>query len=154
MNEAARMTQAEFHRKTAVKTFNAAWEFLDKKERTPEEQDEMVRLAQVSRWHWGKVGTPVEFVRGDQFLSKIYATLADGVTALRYARRALDACVANNISDFDIAFVYQSLGEAHQLLGNGAEAARYNELARDAGTKIAKPEDRDYFMSQLKAPGR
>ena len=49
--------EKEAHRKLAVDLFNYTWKFLDKENRTVEEDDEMLHAAHASRFHWGKAGT-------------------------------------------------------------------------------------------------
>ncbi|MBN2464864.1 hypothetical protein JXD38_04490 [candidate division WOR-3 bacterium] len=151
MTEEKRYTEAELHKKLAIDTFNETWNYIDKKDRTPEDDAEMLHLIHASRYHWGKVGTALEFARGDQMLSKVYATLKQPELALRFAESCLALCQRNGIADFDIAFAYASMSEAHLLAGSKPEALRYYGLAEQAAEQIAKQEDRDYFLSVLHA---
>jgi len=43
-------TQA--HRFFAADCFNKTWEFIEKPHRTQDEDEQMIRLAQASLWHW------------------------------------------------------------------------------------------------------
>src|SRR6266566_3127490 len=54
MSERIAMTQTEqeFHRKMAVECFNKTWDFLKKKNRTPNDEQLMLNLAHSSRYHW------------------------------------------------------------------------------------------------------
>ena len=56
--------QKKIHHKLAVDCFNSTWSFLDKKDRTPEDDADMIHTAHASRYHWGQIGTPLEFQRG------------------------------------------------------------------------------------------
>jgi hypothetical protein len=143
------MTEEQFHKKMAVDLFNRTWDLLDKTERTPEENDELVHAGHASRYHWGKVGSPLNLARGEQQLSHIYAVLKRAEPAIYHGQRALDICQANGIADFDIAFAYEALARAHAVAGNQPERNRYVELGRAAAGGIAKEEDRKYFLSQL-----
>jgi hypothetical protein len=40
------------HRYFSAHCFNAAWELIEKKDRTPEEDRQMVSLNQASLYHW------------------------------------------------------------------------------------------------------
>jgi hypothetical protein len=40
------------HRHFSASCFNLAWELIDKPDRTAEDDEQMVRLAQASLWHW------------------------------------------------------------------------------------------------------
>jgi tetratricopeptide (TPR) repeat protein len=149
MSEEKRYTEAELHKKFAIETFNETWNYIDKKDRTPQDDAAMMNLIHASRYHWGKVGTALEFARGDQMIAKVYATLKQPGLALRFAESCLDLCQRNGIADFDIAFAFASMSEAHSLAGNKAEALKYYRLAEQAAEQIAKQEDRDYFLSVL-----
>ena len=58
------------HRLIAVRLFNRVWEFMEKADRTSEEDDEMLHAAHASRYHWGHVREP----------------------SLHHARRSLELC--------------------------------------------------------------
>jgi hypothetical protein len=151
MNEAPTqtMTEDQFHKKMAVELFNRTWDLLDKPERTQEENDELIHTGHASRYHWGKVGTPLNLARGEQQLSHIHAILKRAEPALHHGQRALEICQANGIADFDIAFAYEAIARAHAVAGNQSERSRYLELARTAAAGIAKEDDRKYFLSQI-----
>jgi hypothetical protein len=140
----------EEHKKFAVALFNLTWKLLDKKNRTREENDKMVHAAHASRYHWGEIGKPVNFERGEWQISRVYSVLKRSEPALYHARRCLDICKKNNIGDFDIAFAYEAMTRTHAITGNMTECEKYLQLAKDAGEQIKKKEDRDYFFSELK----
>jgi len=139
----------EAHKKFAVTLFNLTWNLLDKKDRTKEEDDKMVHAAHASRYHWGEIGTPLEFERGEWQISRVYSVLKRSEPALYHARRCLEICKENNIADFDIAFAYEAMIRAHAITGSKTECEKYFQLAKKAGEQIKKKEDRDYFFSEL-----
>ena len=149
-NQPETMTEEQFHKKMAVDLFNRTWDLLDKPERTPEENDELIHAGHASRFHWGRVGKPLNLARGEQQLSHIYAVLNRAEPALFHGRRALEICRANDIADFDLAFAYEALARANAVAGDQPERDRYVDLARAAALGIAKADDREYFLSQLK----
>ena len=55
--------------------FNHVWTLLEKERRTTAEDDEMIHAAHASRYHWGKVGEPVNLARGEWQCSRVYAVL-------------------------------------------------------------------------------
>jgi len=140
----------EDHRKFAVNCFNLTWSLLDKKDRTKQENDKMVHAAHASRYHWGEIGTSVEFERGEWQISRVYSVLGRSEPALCHAKRCLDICKENNIGDFDIAFAYEAMARAHSIAEDKTECEKYLQLAKEAGEKNKKKEDRDYFFSELK----
>lgn len=154
MPEEEKITEQEAHKKFAVNAFNLVWAFLDKKERTPEEDDQMVNAAHASRFHWGEIGTPLEFERGEWQISRVYSVLNRSEEAKYHAKRCLDICQKNQIGDFDIAFAYEAMARSAAVDGQGEEAEKYIQLAREAGEKIEEQGNKDYFFGELKTiPG-
>jgi hypothetical protein len=140
----------EEHRKFAVSLFNLTWSLLDKKDRTIEEDDKMVHAAHASRYHWGEIGTPLEFERGEWQISRVYSVLGRSEPALHHAKRCLHICKNNNIGDFDIAFAYEAMARALSIAKDKVECQKYIQLATKAAENIKKKEDKDYFLSELK----
>ncbi len=137
------------HKAMAIDAFNSTWGLMDKEMRTAEENDLMVHTAHASRYHWGMVGTPVEFERGDWQLSRVYSSLSKGGEALHYAKHCLSTCLDNEIGDFDLAFAYEAMARAHAVNGNWSEADMYVQKAKEAAEAIEKKGDRDYFLGEL-----
>ena len=143
--------EEKIHMKMAKSLFNKTWDFIDKKQWTQEEEDEMVHAAHASRYHWGVVGKPINFERGEWQISRVYSLLKRSEQALYHAQRCLDICKANDIGDFDIAFAYEAMARAQDIAGNDDEYKKYYDLAMKASEQIQKKEDKDYFLSELKS---
>jgi len=150
MSEEKKYTEKESHKKFAVDLFNLTWSLIDKKDRTKEEDDKMVHAAHASRFHWGEIGTPLEFERGEWQISRVYAVLNSPQQALYHAQRCLEICEANKIGDFDIAFAYEAMARAHAVAGEKSQCEKYLRLAKEAGEQIKDKENRDYFFSELR----
>lgn len=147
-------TEKEFHKKMAVDLFNSVWSFLDKKERTTEEEDEMVHAAHASRYHWSQIGSSLEKERGEWQISRVYSVLKRPQPALYHAQRCMEICKENNIGDFDIAFAYEAMARAHAVSGEEAESKKYIELGKKAGNQIKNEEDKKIFFGDLETvPG-
>jgi hypothetical protein len=136
---------ADAQRRLAKDLFGRVWTLLETDGRTPEQDDEMIHTAHASRFHWGEVGGPEQRARGEWQCSRVYSVLERGEPALHHARRCLEICEESGIGDWDLAFAYEALARAHAIAGDADEAARYKELAREAGEAIADAEDRDVF---------
>lgn len=65
----------ELHERFAIELFNLVWDLMDREVRTPEEDDRMLHAAHASRFHWGEIGTPLEFERGEWQISRVYSVL-------------------------------------------------------------------------------
>ena len=143
------MSEEKDHKKFAVELFNLTWSLLDKKDRTSQEADKMIHAAHASRFHWGEIGKPVHFERGEWQISRVYSVLNRPEPALYHAQRCLKICEENNIGDFDIAFAYEAMARAYAVAKKKSECKKYMQLAKEAATQIEKKGDRDYFLSQL-----
>jgi hypothetical protein len=139
----------EAHKKFAVDLFDLTWNLLDKKDRTREEDEKMVHAAHASRFHWGEIGTPLEYERGEWQISRVYSVVGRSEPAIYHAKRCLEICNAQNFGDFDIAFAYEALARAYAVAGQKALCEENRELAKKATEQIKKEEDRDYFLSEL-----
>ena len=141
----------KIHKKFAVNLFNRTWDLLAKKDRTEEEIDEMIHSAHASRYHWGQIGKPIHFERGEWQISRVYSVLNKAEPALHHAKRCLDICTNNDIGDFDIAFAYEAMARAYSVAGNNDKKEKYLKLAKDASDKIEKEDDKKYFLSELES---
>jgi hypothetical protein len=144
------MTEDEkIHRQFAVDLFNTTWDLMDKPVRTKEEDDEMVHGAHASRYHWGKVGAPVNLARGEWQIARVYTILNRTEPAYYHALRSLEICLANNIGDFDLAYAYEALARVNSLKNKIIEYNHYLKHAREAGEAIQEQGDRDHFFKDL-----
>ena len=154
MAEEKKYTEQEWHKRAAITLFNLVWSLLDKKDRTKQEDDKMVHAVHASRFHWGEIGTSVEFERGEWQISRVYSVLKRSQSALYHAETCLGICKENNIGDFDIAFAYEAMARAHAVAGDKSDCEKYIKLAKEAGEQIEKKEDKDLFFGDLKTvPG-
>jgi lipopolysaccharide biosynthesis protein len=136
-------------RQLAVDLFNHVWTLMGTPDRTPQQDAEMIHAAHASRHHWGEVGAPANFARGEWQVSRVYSVLDRGEPALVHARLCLNTCVEHGIGDFDTAYAHEAMARAHRVLGNEAESTAHAEQARRAAAGIADPEDREHAMEDI-----
>ncbi|MHA2183057.1 MAG: hypothetical protein ACXAAH_16690 [Promethearchaeota archaeon] len=154
MSKVVETVSLKHHEKLAKETFNKTWDFLDMKDRSPEEIQNMIHTVHASRYHWGILvsegkGTALNLQRGDWILSRVYSVLGSGEPALFYATSCLELTEKNDIGDFDLAFAYEAMARASAALKNEEDFNKFFKLAKDAGEKIKKKDDRDYFFDEL-----
>jgi tetratricopeptide (TPR) repeat protein len=140
MPDEKQYSEADVHRFFAKQYHGKTWELLDKKDRTPEENECLADYAHTS-------------LRGVWLLSRVYAELGDAELALAYARRTLELTEEhlNELEIFDQAFAFECMARAHALAGNVVEAQLYLKSAEQTGESIPGKEDRDVFFSELKS---
>ncbi|WP_261130471.1 hypothetical protein [Bacillus sp. Marseille-Q3570] len=141
----------KFHRKCAVDLFNKVWDLIEKEDRNADEELEMIHAAHTSRHHWGIIGEPVNFARGEWQISRVYAILNVTDRAHYHAQQSLDYCLENNIGDFDLAYAYEALARAAFVGGHLDKYKEYIELAMDANEAIKGEKDKEIFEMDLKS---
>ncbi len=145
------MSREVDHRQLAVDAFNHVWTLLEKDDRTPDEDDELLHEAHASTYHWLKAPEcrPENRVRGEWISSRVYATLGRGEPALHHARRCLELCEQHAVADFDLAYAYEAHARASAVVGDDERARRYAAAAREAGERIADADDRELLFGDL-----
>ena len=143
------MNEKDSHKQFAVELFNLTWELLEKPDRTPTETDQMIHACHTSRYHWGIVGKPIHFARGNWLLAYMYAHLERAESCLYHAQRCYHITLENDLQDFDLAFAYEAMARAHHLSGNLIEFRTSLEQAEEAAERIQKEDDRLYFLEIL-----
>ena len=129
--------------------FNHTWTLLEKPDRTPEQDDEMIHCAHASRYHWGEIGEPVNLARGEWQCSRVYAVLGRAEPALWHARRCVAIYEADGIAGWDIASGYEAMARAYLTAGDLAEVAAWKAKARPRSTSIDDPDDREVIEGDL-----
>jgi len=143
------LTQQEWHKKQAIKAFNSTWDLIEKVDRSSEDTLKMIHMAHASRYHWGEIGTDLEFARGEWQISRVYSFVNCPERALFHAMASLDYCLKSNIGDFDLAFAYEAIARSYYLLNQISEYEEYYNLALVASENISKVNNKTYFINEL-----
>jgi hypothetical protein len=148
------MTSATFdsanaHRHFATTGFNRAWELLEKPNRTPAENDEMLLTAVASLWHWSKRDDcqPRNLAVGYWQVSRVQAVLGNGLEARRYAARA--AMHATNEPPFYMAYAHEALARAGRVLKDETAVQRHLEEATRLLAEVTDPHEREMLEADL-----
>jgi hypothetical protein len=144
-----RLTREEFHRRCAKDLFNHVWTLLEMKQRPAALDDEMIHAAHASRCHWGVVGAPVNLVRGEWQIARVYAVLGRAEPALYHARQCLAICEAQSIDGFDLGAAHEAMARAFAIAGAAEDARRHVEIARRISEQIRDEADRRILIEDL-----
>jgi hypothetical protein len=128
-------------RRFAVDLFNEVWRLLELPARTAAEDDRMLHAAHASRYHWGEIGEPVNFARGEWQVSRVYAVLGRAEPALYHARCCLAISEEHGIGDFDIAVAHEAIARAAAVAGDTA--------LRTLGEQTADDDDRQICCNDI-----
>lgn len=138
--------------KEFAKRFNGrVWQLLEKNDRTPDENEEMIYAAYASLYHWRQVGSEVHHQRGEWMLAHVYTVLGECDLATKHAKRCLELTgqFRDQMNDFDIAYGFEGIARASALCGDRETSVRYLELGRMAGEAISGAEDKEIFMGDF-----
>lgn len=127
--------------KLAKQLFNECWEYIEKQNRTNEDNLMMLHLAHASRFHWGNVGTLKEIAIGEWQCSYVYSLLGYGEPALVHAQTSLRISESLPNPNFLIASATHALAFANFRIGRFDEAQnlkiRSLELLKDVAQEDA-----------------
>ena len=140
---------AAAHRFFSADCFNKAWMLLEKSDRTPEEDEEMIRLNQASMWHWSQREdcTRRNLSIGYWQASRIHALLGRAEEARRYGRLNLD--YSQQEPPFFLGYAYEALARAEQVAGNKPLVEQYHAEARRLAEAVVDAEDRELLLADL-----
>jgi hypothetical protein len=137
------------HRYFAADCFNKTWEFIEKPNRTRDEDEQMIRLAQASLWHWTHRADckDMQLSIGHWLLARVQA-LAGRVEE---ARRHADQCLQHSQGEtpFHLAYAYEALARAEKVAGNTSLTAKYKAEAVRLAETIEDAEDRKLLIDDL-----
>jgi len=139
------------HKRFGLRINNETWQLIDKKNRTPEEDEQMIYAAYASCYHWRKVGTHVHDQRGEWMIARAYTLTFNKTENIFYANRCLAIAQAHpdEMKDFDWAFIYEGIARANALAGNTEVATQFIKKAKTAARAIVDPEDLSVFQSEF-----
>ena len=139
------------HQYFSTDCFNKAWDLIDKADRTPEEDEEMIRLSQASIWHWTQREdcTPTNLSVGYWQASRVYAVLGQVDNARRYGQLCLDVSQGDDVSPFYLGYAYEALARAEMVAGDSVATEEYRELAQAVAGKIADADEKKWLLDDL-----
>lgn len=141
-------SEGEWHRTQAIECNNSTWEMIEAA-RTPDNDEEMLRRAYASSYHWARAARriPANDARGAWLLAKVQLLAGQPQLSQRYADRCLELCKQHDLADFDLAYAYEARARALKALGDDIAAGENWELAKSV--PIANDEDRKILDADL-----
>jgi hypothetical protein len=140
---------AEAHRYFAADCFNRCWELIDKPDRTSDEDQRMISLAQASLWHWTERAdcAPRNLSIGYWQLSHVYSAIGAAPEARRYA----DLCLrhSGNEPPFFLGFAYEALARAARAACDEETVSRHLETALKYAAMIDDASERAALEAKL-----
>jgi hypothetical protein len=150
-DEGGKLDVHQAHKLFSTGCFNKTWELIEKPERTPEEDEEMLHLAISSLWHWTRRDdfAPVNASVGYWQVSRVFALLGQAENALRYGRRSLEVLEGESAPPFFAAYAREAMARAEAVAGNGEEMKGHLEEARRLAGEVNEEENRKILLADL-----
>ncbi|MGC2035623.1 MAG: hypothetical protein WA761_09305 [Thermoplasmata archaeon] len=146
--------EREFHRKTAVRCFNGAREYLEKKIMNDRDEERLLGLVHASRYHWGFVGTAANQAVGEWQISRAYATLRQPDLSLPFARFCLAMCEKRALSEI-LCTAYEAVARAYAVAHDPRSAREFLQKARQQLASLSiDREDRTVYLAQIRSTER
>ncbi|NKB68477.1 MAG: hypothetical protein GKR89_15550 [Candidatus Latescibacteria bacterium] len=140
---------AQAHRYFSASCFNSAWDLIDKTDRTPAEDEQMIRLNQTSIWHWTQRQdcTDQTMSVGYWQAARIYALLGRSAQARHYGQLCLQH--SREEPPFFLAYAYEALARAEQTAGAVNKAEEYRAEAAWIAEKITDADSKKQLLDDL-----
>jgi hypothetical protein len=141
--------QAKAHRYFSAYCFNRTWTLISKAQRTPDEDEAMIRLSQASLWHWTQRDdcTRSNMAIGYWQLSRVCAIAGRPEEARRYGH--LCGAEAPPDSPFLLGYAREALARAEKVAGNYELTAKYRAEAAQFAERVTESEDRALLVKDL-----
>ena len=105
---------AAAHKYFSAQCFNNAWGLIEKKDRTAEDNEQMIQLAQASLWHWSQRDdkTDRNLSVGCWQVSRIYALVGEVDNSRKYGQLCLE--YSKNDEPFYLGFANEALARGRE----------------------------------------
>jgi hypothetical protein len=139
------------HRYFAADCFNRAWDYVDKPERTPADDQQMLLLALSSLWHWTQRAdaTPQNLSIGYWQVSRVYCLLGQPENALIYARLSLKEAKSEGVEPFYLGYAFEALARAASLAGDATTTASAVISARRCVSHVYDEKNRKLLKADI-----
>jgi hypothetical protein len=137
------------HRYLSADCFNRCWDLIDKPQRTPEEDEQMLLRTMASFWHWTQRPdlTPRNRSVGYWQIARVYALLGQADNARRYGEISLR--FSEQEPPFFLAYAHEALARAAMVAGDRDQQAHHLERARALCPAIQDAESRELLEKDL-----
>ena len=143
------------HKHFSAACFNRTWDLLDKADRAPEEDQDMLRTAMASMWHWTQRDDcgAMQMSVGYWQISRVYATLGLADPARHYGRLCLEASREEGVGPFFAGYAYEALARAASLEGDGEKRDVYLAEAKKAAESVDDADSKKMLLDDLATIG-
>ena len=139
------------HQNLSGDCFNKCWTLIDKKNRTPEDVEDMILLANASLWHWKQRADckPLNLSIGYWQVSRVYALASEYGLARLFGEKCLKVGQDNKLPPFYVGYAYEALARAEVLHKDMKKAKGLLAEARKQLKSVTEKDDRGLLEADL-----
>ena len=139
------------HRVFSVDAFNSAWDLIEKADRSEDDIEEMIALAQASAWHWSQRQDvrPKNLSISAWQLARVYTEAGRYDEAERYANQSLEVCQSGAVGPVYTGYAYEALARLARETDQLELRDEWLALARAEAEKVEDALDRDQLIRDL-----
>jgi hypothetical protein len=147
---------ASAHKYFSAECFNRTWDFIEKTDRTTDDDQAMLLLSMASLWHWTQRQdcTSGNLSVGYWQISRVYSLLHQPEPARQYAQLCLKSSQGEGTLPFHLGYAYEALARAEQISSNPVKLNEYLDLARKACESIKDTDTRKQLLADLETIGK
>jgi len=135
-------------RQLAKRFFNETWTYLEKADRTADDDLMMIHLAHASRLHWQLAGDARNWSISEWQISRVYAVLGRAESALFHGHACLRIATENHLKPFQMGFAHEAIARA-LAIGDPGSAGEHVAAATAFAQDVADPEDKKILETDL-----
>lgn len=151
-DRAAQQTDMQgVHRQLAASCFSDCWTLIERGNRTPAQDEQMLLLACASLWHWRQRDdcTPANLSIGYWQVSRVNALLGQADAARLFGQRCLQVAEESRLPPFYQGYGHEALCRAAVTAGDLPGARVHLVLARQQLLAVAGDEERQVLRADL-----
>ena len=135
----------------SVDAFNSAWDLIEKVDRSEDDIEEMIALAQASAWHWSQRQDvrPKNLSISAWQLARVYTEAGRYEEAERYANRSLEISKSGDVGPVFTGYAYEALARLARETDQLEIRDDWLALARAEAEKVEDAPDRDQLIRDL-----
>jgi hypothetical protein len=140
---------AAAHRYFAPHFFNRAWDYIEKPNRTPDDDERMIGLAHASICHWWERSDQTERGRSIGFwqLSRVYSLVGNAGEARRYGELSLRHAAGEPA--FYVAYAHEAIARGAKLAGDHAKFQAHLAKAAELLAGVTDDAEREALQRDL-----
>ncbi|MCD4847607.1 MAG: hypothetical protein K8R76_05410 [Candidatus Aegiribacteria sp.] len=131
--------------------FNKCWGLIEKTDRSLEDVEDMLLLAQASLWHWKQRSDckPMNLSVAYWQLSRVYALAGYYDQARKFGGKCLKVSRDNNLPPFYVGYAYEALARTEVLNKDFKAAGSFLEKAEKEFEGVTDKDEKEFLGTDI-----